>query len=224
MFLIPNYVLKLVWQLYTTLYAIERNPQWEWYPNNDQLKSNFFSFSLLCFKFTAVQHERGPRKPKPKPGQESTTTTSPSTTTSTSPSSGGRLTPDSPPVHHHANHPSTMGRGSPSTTPASHVSSSMYYGTFYHSLLAAEQFNISPMVLDLSTRGGVGKGGMEEDEGIMGVPSMMTNPESLPEVAARLLFTSVKWVKNIPCYRLLPYHDQVGILYWTKFIVRRALY
>ena len=32
------------------------------------------------------------------------------------------------------------------------MSSSMFYGTFYHSLLTAEQYNVSPMALDLTAK------------------------------------------------------------------------
>ncbi|XP_072019430.1 LOW QUALITY PROTEIN: nuclear receptor subfamily 2 group E member 1-like [Amphiura filiformis] len=157
----------------------------------------------------AVQHERGPRKPKSKPGQP---LSSPATPNSTCTS----LSPESPPLHLARNHPSSAGRSSP-VTPSSYVSSSMYYGTFYHSLLTAEQFNVSPLALELSSSGRVRSGEMKRDGGreeaeMRGIGGLYASPESIPELAARLLFTSVKWTKNIPCYRLLTYHDQVMLL------------
>ncbi len=170
------------------------------------LFNQILSFSFCSF--SAVQHERGPRKPKTKPGQA--LSSGPATPNSTCTS----LSPESPPLHHPRNHPSSTGRSSPVTS-ASYVSSSMYYGTFYHSLLTAEQFNVSPLALELSAPGRV-KSGEMRDEGKMDTDeirrggALFASPESMPEVAARLLFTSVKWTKNIPCYRLLPYHDQVS--------------
>ncbi|XP_071800782.1 nuclear receptor subfamily 2 group E member 1-like isoform X1 [Asterias amurensis] len=152
----------------------------------------------------AVQHERGPRKPKAKPSPDDGST--------------GSASPDPPSAHHHvhATHPSShrhhgMTNGTSSTPVAvvSYVSSSMFYGTFYHSLLTAEQYNVSPMALDLTAKV---KAEMEGGPHAGFHTAMTGSPESMPEVAARLLFTSVKWSKNIPCYLLLPYRDQVILL------------
>ena len=38
------------------------------------------------------------------------------------------------------------------------------------------------------------------------------NPEAICEVAARLLFMSVKWTKNVPAFLGLPFSDQVLLL------------
>ncbi|XP_038048111.1 nuclear receptor subfamily 2 group E member 1-like [Patiria miniata] len=154
----------------------------------------------------AVQHERGPRKPKPKPSSPDHGST-------------GSASPEPPSVHgqihgpHHVHHHHHGITSSTSNTPVavvSYVSSSMYYGTFYHSLLTAEQYNVSPMALDLSAAKVKAEGEGGPHAGFHS--AMAGTPESMPEVAARLLFTSVKWTKNIPCYRLLPYRDQVLLL------------
>ncbi|XP_033111989.1 nuclear receptor subfamily 2 group E member 1-like isoform X2 [Anneissia japonica] len=129
----------------------------------------------------AVQHERGPRKPKTLD------------TSSTASTAGGRTSPGStdhspsPPTHIvssvvHTSHPAMT-----------------YYGTFYHSLLTAEQFNMNPLHIDTSRR----EVKIENDG---------TNHESVAEITARLLFLSVKWAKHIPSFRILPYRDQVILL------------
>ena len=41
------------------------------------------------------------------------------------------------------------------------------------------------------------------------VPMYYSNPESVCESAARLLFMSVKWSRNIPSFISLPFRDQV---------------
>ncbi|XP_071819704.1 nuclear receptor subfamily 2 group E member 1-like isoform X2 [Apostichopus japonicus] len=143
----------------------------------------------------AVQHERGPRKPKSKPIAEMTTNPGLQDLRT-----GRPMAPAMPEPRHGS---------TPPTPPITLVSSSMYYGTFYHSLLTAEQCNVSPMALDLSAR--------RESKGPMSVRVESTlgsggHPECLPEVAARLLFSSVKWAKSIPCFRLLPFRDQLILL------------
>ena len=37
-----------------------------------------------------------------------------------------------------------------------------------------------------------------------------SNPEAVCEAAAKLLFMSVKWARNIPSFMSLPFRDQVG--------------
>ncbi|KAJ8026902.1 Photoreceptor-specific nuclear receptor [Holothuria leucospilota] len=143
----------------------------------------------------AVQHERGPRKPKNKPMNEMPT----------SPSlqelrSGRPMAPAMPEPRHGSTPPSP---------PITLVSSSMYYGTFYHSLLTAEQCNVSPMALDLSSKRD-GKSAIPLR--VEATPGNGGPSECLPEVAARLLFSSVKWAKSIPCFRLLPFRDQLILL------------
>lgn len=157
-------------------------------------KLNWFLFSPFSPCYIAVQHERGPRKPKSKPIAEMTTNPGLQDLRT-----GRPMAPAMPEPRHGS---------TPPTPPITLVSSSMYYGTFYHSLLTAEQCNVSPMALDLSAR--------RESKGPMSVRVESTlgsggHPECLPEVAARLLFSSVKWAKSIPCFRLLPFRDQVRI-------------
>ncbi|XP_071955844.1 nuclear receptor subfamily 2 group E member 1-like isoform X2 [Antedon mediterranea] len=131
----------------------------------------------------AVQHERGPRKPK---SLDTSLTNSPN---------GGRLSPGSANGHSSPNSPtqlaSTIVRASPPAT--------TYYGTFYHSLLTAEQFNINPLHIETS-------------RSIVKIENEGTSKESVAEIAARLLFLSVKWAKHIPSFRILPYRDQVILL------------
>lgn len=155
-----------------------------------------FKFSYLLFP-SAVQHERGPRKPKSKPISEMTSNAA----TIQDLRSGRPLAPSSMPEPRHGS--------TPPSPPITLVSSSMYYGTFYHSLLTAEQCNVSPMALDLSSRSRDGKG--HSPVRVESSISSGSSPECLPEVAARLLFSSVKWAKSIPCFRLLPFRDQVSM-------------
>jgi len=50
------------------------------------------------------------------------------------------------------------------------------------------------------------------------------NPEVICEVAARLLFMSVKWTKNVPAFIGLPYRDQALLLErgWRELFVLGA--
>ncbi|XP_072178889.1 photoreceptor-specific nuclear receptor-like [Diadema setosum] len=164
----------------------------------------------------AVQHERGPRKPKNKP-MELSNGASPGSSgslRSLTPSSSASNSPP-PPHHHTAHHPilalsvphpekSGLTAGVAPTASAGLISASVYYGTFYHSLLTAEHYNINPLVLDFARSGEGGRS--------VGLELGGTSPDNMPEVAARLLFTSVKWAKNITCFRLLPYRDQLILL------------
>ncbi|XP_070568523.1 nuclear receptor subfamily 2 group E member 1-like [Ptychodera flava] len=127
----------------------------------------------------AVQHERGPRKNKNKPTDES----------SFSVSALQLRTPEFSRV------PSAMDYV---------TSAASYYGTFYHSLLSAEQYNLNPLALDMTSRLK-----MELGENTL---DMKIAPECLSEIAARLLFITVKWVKHMPSYQILPYRDQVILL------------
>ena len=50
------------------------------------------------------------------------------------------------------------------------------------------------------------------------------NPEAVCEAAARILFMSVKWVKNVPAFLSLPFRDQVTLLEeaWRELFVLGA--
>ena len=50
------------------------------------------------------------------------------------------------------------------------------------------------------------------------------NPEAICEAAARLLFMSVKWAKNVPAFLSLPFRDQVVLLEegWRELFVLGA--
>ncbi len=50
------------------------------------------------------------------------------------------------------------------------------------------------------------------------------NPEAICEAAARLLFMSVKWAKNVPAFVGLPFRDQVTLLEegWRELFVLGA--
>ncbi|XP_077866556.1 nuclear receptor subfamily 2 group E member 1-like [Saccoglossus kowalevskii] len=128
----------------------------------------------------AVQHERGPRKTKAKINEGDT---------SFSVSALQLRTTE------YSRVPPTMDYV---------TSAASYYGTFYHSLLTAEQYNLNPLALDLNSRVKMEFGESSVD--------MKITPECLPEIAARLLFITVKWVKHMPSYQILPYRDQLILL------------
>jgi len=48
--------------------------------------------------------------------------------------------------------------------------------------------------------------------------------ESLCEAAARLLFMTIKWAKNVPAFVCLPFRDQLALLEdgWTELFVLGA--
>lgn len=52
----------------------------------------------------------------------------------------------------------------------------------------------------------------------------MASPDAICEVAARLLFMSVKWTKSVPAFVGLPYRDQVLLLEegWRELFVLGA--
>lgn len=54
--------------------------------------------------------------------------------------------------------------------------------------------------------------------------SYFSNPETLCEAAARLLFMSVKWAKSVPAFLSLPFRDQVLLLEegWRELFVLGA--
>ena len=56
------------------------------------------------------------------------------------------------------------------------------------------------------------------------VQSYFSNPEAVCEAAARLLFMSIKWTKNVPAFLSLPYRDQVVLLEesWRELFVLGA--
>ena len=56
------------------------------------------------------------------------------------------------------------------------------------------------------------------------VQSYFSNPEAVCEAAARLLFMSIKWTKNVPAFLSLPYRDQVTLLEesWRELFVLGA--
>lgn len=56
------------------------------------------------------------------------------------------------------------------------------------------------------------------------VQSYFSNPEAVCEAAARLLFMSIKWTKNVPAFLGLPYRDQVVLLEesWRELFVLGA--
>ncbi|XP_030850045.1 nuclear receptor subfamily 2 group E member 1-like [Strongylocentrotus purpuratus] len=168
----------------------------------------------------AVQHERGPRKPKNKPmvSIDARSTGTPGTIRSQTPTSTTSLSP----LPRHTGHSilpltiphrpltgdksSLTGASAPLPPPSSgFISTSVYYGTFYHSLLTAEHYNINPLALDAVRQDDGGEVGRVKGLGT-------TSPDNLLEVTARLLFTSVKWAKNITCFRLLPFRDQLILL------------
>ena len=55
-------------------------------------------------------------------------------------------------------------------------------------------------------------------------PSYISNPETVCEAAARILFMSVKWAKNVPAFISLPFRDQVTLLEegWRELFVLGA--
>lgn len=56
------------------------------------------------------------------------------------------------------------------------------------------------------------------------IQSYFHNPEAVCEAAARLLFISIKWTKNVPALLTLPYRDQVLLLEesWSELFVLGA--
>lgn len=52
----------------------------------------------------------------------------------------------------------------------------------------------------------------------------ISSPDAICEVAARLLFMSVKWTKSVPAFVGLPYRDQVLLLEegWRELFVLGA--
>ena len=56
------------------------------------------------------------------------------------------------------------------------------------------------------------------------IQSYFSNPEAVCEAAARLLFMSIKWTKNVPAFLSLPYRDQVTLLEesWRELFVLGA--
>ena len=54
--------------------------------------------------------------------------------------------------------------------------------------------------------------------------SHFSNPETVCEAAARILFMSVKWAKNVPAFVNLPFRDQVTLLEegWRELFVLGA--
>jgi hypothetical protein len=56
------------------------------------------------------------------------------------------------------------------------------------------------------------------------IQSYFSNPEAVCEAAARLLFMSIKWTKNVPAFLGLPYRDQVTLLEesWRELFVLGA--
>ncbi|XP_077977492.1 nuclear receptor subfamily 2 group E member 1-like [Glandiceps talaboti] len=55
-------------------------------------------------------------------------------------------------------------------------------------------------------------------------PAYCSNPEAICETAARLLFMSVKWAKNVPAFLSLPFRDQLLLLEegWRELFVLGA--
>jgi hypothetical protein len=51
----------------------------------------------------------------------------------------------------------------------------------------------------------------------------ISSPDAICEVAARLLFMSVKWTKSVPAFVGLPYRDQVLLLEegWRELDIMR---
>lgn len=56
------------------------------------------------------------------------------------------------------------------------------------------------------------------------IQSYFSNPEAVCEAAARLLFMSIKWTKNVPAFLSLPFKDQVTLLEesWRELFVLGA--
>lgn len=56
------------------------------------------------------------------------------------------------------------------------------------------------------------------------IQSYFSNPEAVCEAAARLLFMSIKWTKNVPAFLSLPYRDQITLLEesWRELFVLGA--
>ena len=54
--------------------------------------------------------------------------------------------------------------------------------------------------------------------------SYFSSPETICEAAARLLFMSVKWAKNVPAFLSLPFRDQALLLEegWRELFVLGA--
>lgn len=162
-------------------------------------KNNFVSPLFL----SAVQHERGPRKPKHKSPDHgphlSLPQPPPVPPVPMLPSSDGpidlRVAAKLDAVHHHHHH----------HVPNGAMLDHLPQPTFLHSLLAAEQYHESPFTatrLVVNEMGGV-------ESSAFRVPHSMAG-ESLQEVTARLLFSIVNWIKHIPSFRALPARDQVS--------------
>ena len=56
------------------------------------------------------------------------------------------------------------------------------------------------------------------------IQSYSGNPEAMCEIAARLLFMSVKWTKSVPAFLGLPFRDQTLLLEegWRELFVLGA--
>ena len=56
------------------------------------------------------------------------------------------------------------------------------------------------------------------------IQSYFSNPEAICEAAARLLFMSIKWTKNVPAFLSVPFRDQITLLEesWRELFVLGA--
>lgn len=54
---------------------------------------------------------------------------------------------------------------------------------------------------------------------------IILNPDSFYEISAGLLFTGVKWIKNLPSFASLTFRDQVVLLEesWTELFILNAI-
>jgi hypothetical protein len=147
------------------------------------------SFYVFPSIYAAVQHERGPRKPKPKHTDQN-----------------GRLTPLS--MKGDLESPIDLSLSSKSSNSCSPpiFPEPIVSPTFLHTLLAAERVQENPVTCNFDPH-------HQGEPSAFQVPShaQLTVRESLQEVTARMLFAIVGWIKQVPSFKSLPSRDQVRI-------------
>ncbi|XP_074662793.1 nuclear receptor subfamily 2 group E member 1-like [Tubulanus polymorphus] len=141
----------------------------------------------------AVQHERGPRKPKSKSNDSQQML-----------SSGGSSKSAESPIDLSL---TCRGDMSPSSTlsPEPILSAS-----FLQTLLVAEQYQESPITCPLQILPSIEQPKVQSEPSAFQVPTIAR--ESLQEVTARMLFAIIGWIKHVPSFKTLPSRDQIILL------------
>ena len=170
--------------------------------------------TITPFCVTAVQHERGPRKPKNKlktasglhRHEEKESMRSLSTSSTPTPvipvCMPALPTPIEAPIDLRV--PTKTAEASLTSFPVR--GGEPHQAGFLHSLLSAEQMYEAPGVPMRTIFGDVGL--CDTSAFKMAAPHLLG--ESLQEVTARLLFSIVNWIKHIPAFLSLPNRDQVS--------------